>query len=81
MIELTRLNGHVMLVNSDLIKHAEAIPDTVLTLVTGDKLVVLGSCSEVLTRTLSYRSQVLQGAWPSADAALLASSAINMPQA
>jgi flagellar protein FlbD len=69
MIELTRLNGHALIVNSDLIKHVEAIPDTTLTLVTGEKLVVLEPCSEVLSRTLLYRSQVLQHAWPSADSA------------
>lgn len=37
MIELTRLNGEHMVVNSDLIRYAEASPDTVITLVTGDK--------------------------------------------
>jgi flagellar protein FlbD len=70
MIELTRLNGHALIVNSDLIKHAEAIPDTTLTLVTGEKLVVLESSAEVLLRTLHYRAQVLKHAWPSAEAAL-----------
>ncbi len=75
MIELTRLNGHPLLVNSDLIKHVEAIPDTTLTLVTGEKLVVLESCSDVLARTLQYRSSVLQHAWPSADTALTAHTA------
>ena len=78
MIELTRLNGHHLLVNSDLIKHVEAIPDTTLTLVTGEKLVVLESCAEVLTRTLHYRAAVLEQAWPSADAAIMAHSAMRL---
>jgi flagellar protein FlbD len=78
MIQLTRLNGHPLIVNSDLIKHAEAIPDTTLTLVTGDKLVVLESCSDVLMRTLHYRAQVLQEAWPSADAAIAAYNAAGL---
>ena len=77
MIELTRLNGHALLVNSDLIKHAEAIPDTTLTLVTGEKLVVLESCAEVLARTLQYRSSVLAEAWPSADPAYSAHNALR----
>ena len=77
MIELTRLNGHVLLVNSDLIKHAEAIPDTTLTLVTGEKLVVLESCADVLVRTLQYRASVLARAWPSADVACCASNALQ----
>ncbi len=77
MIELTRLNGHHLLVNSDLIKHVEAIPDTTLTLVTGDKLVVLESCADVLARTLHYRAATLEHAWPSADAAIVAHNALS----
>jgi flagellar protein FlbD len=78
MIELTRLNGHPMVVNSDLIKHAEAIPDTTLTLVTGEKLVVLESCGQVLNRTLRYRAQVLAEAWPSAATAITAHNAVKI---
>ena len=40
MIELTRLNGQPMVLNSDLIKTAEASPDTMLTLINGEKLIV-----------------------------------------
>jgi hypothetical protein len=40
MIELTRLNGNPMVLNSDLIKTAEASPDTMLTLINGEKLIV-----------------------------------------
>ncbi len=70
MIELTRLNGSTLVVNSDLIKYAEASPDTVLTLVTGEKLVVLESCAEVQERTLAWRTDVLRHAWPEADVAV-----------
>ena len=75
MVEMTRLNGHTFLVNADLIKHAEAIPDTTLTLVTGEKLVVLESCTEVMHRTLAWRASLLRAAWPTADSALLAHGA------
>ena len=66
MIELTRLNGSHLAINCDLIKYAEASPDTVLTLITGEKLVVLEPCSEVSQRTLDYRAAVLRKAWPEA---------------
>jgi flagellar protein FlbD len=59
MIELTRLNGNPMLVNSDLIKTAEASPDTMLTLITGEKLIVRESCEEVVERVLEYRARLL----------------------
>ena len=75
MVQMTRLNGHTFLVNADLIKHVEAIPDTTLTLVTGEKLVVLESCGEILMRTLAWRASLLREAWPTADTALLAHAA------
>ena len=72
MIELTRLNGSHFAVNCDLIKYAEAAPDTVLTLITGEKLVVLEPCDEVSRRTLEYRASVLRTAWPEAASSLSA---------
>jgi flagellar protein FlbD len=80
MIELTRLNGSPLAVNCDLIKYAEAAPDTVLTLITGEKLVVLEPCSEVTRRTLHYRAAVLSAAWPEAASALSAKSANDADQ-
>jgi flagellar protein FlbD len=59
MIEVTRLNGHPMLVNSDLIKIAEASPDTMLTLIHGEKLIVRESCAEILEKVLAYRALLL----------------------
>jgi flagellar protein FlbD len=59
MIELTRLNGNRMVLNSDLIKTAEASPDTMLTLINGEKLIVRESCDEVVERIIAYRARLL----------------------
>lgn len=59
MIELTRLNGTTMVLNSDLIKTAEASPDTMLTLITGEKLIVQEECDVVVERILAWRSRLL----------------------
>jgi flagellar protein FlbD len=59
MIELTRLNGNAMMLNSDLIKTAEESPDTMLTLINGEKLIVRESCAEVVARVLAYRARLL----------------------
>ena len=59
MIELTRLNGAPMVLNSDLIKTAEASPDTMLTLINGEKLIVREDCAEVVERVLAYRARLL----------------------
>ena len=77
MIELTRLNGSRLAINCDLIKYAEAAPDTVLTLITGEKLVVLEPCGEVTQLVLDYRAAVLRKAWPEAASALIAKSAYD----
>jgi flagellar protein FlbD len=59
MIELTRLNGNPMVLNSDLIKTAEASPDTMLTLINGEKLIVREDCAEVTERVVAYRARLL----------------------
>ena len=59
MIELTRLNGTPMVLNSDLIKTAEAAPDTMLTLIHGEKLIVRDTIAEVMERVLAYRARLL----------------------
>jgi flagellar protein FlbD len=59
MIELTRLNGNQMVLNSDLIKTAEASPDTMLTLINGEKLIVREEIGEVVERVLAYRARLL----------------------
>jgi flagellar protein FlbD len=59
MIQLTRLNNQPLAVNADLIKFVEQAPDTVLTLVTGEKLVVRESAKEVLDRILEFRRSIL----------------------
>jgi flagellar protein FlbD len=72
MIELTRLNGSRLSINCDLIKFVDSAPDTLLTLVTGEKLVVLEARVEVMRKVVEYRATVIRLAWPEADAALAA---------
>lgn len=70
MIELTRLNGQKLYLNCDLLKYAEASPDTVLTLITGDKIVVGETCEDVIALAAAFRADVLKQAWPDAASAL-----------
>ncbi|SFS14692.1 flagellar protein FlbD [Granulicella pectinivorans] len=64
MIQLTRLNGTHLTVNCDLIRYMEASPDTVLTMIGGEKLVVLEPCEAIAEIVLHYHAQVLRMAWP-----------------
>jgi len=59
MIDLTRLNNRVLSLNADLIKYVEQSPDTVITLVTGEKLVVKESADEVVRRVIEFRRKLL----------------------
>lgn len=67
MIQLTRLNNHPLAVNSDLIKFIEQAPDTVITLVTGEKILVRESAEEILNRIVEFRRSVLSGVVPGWD--------------
>ena len=55
MITLTRLNGSQFVVNSDLVELMEASPDTVITLTTGRKLVVVETVDQVIARVKEFR--------------------------
>jgi len=62
MIQLTRLNHVPLVLNSDLIEHMEVTPDTVVTLTSGQKFVVLESAEEVLDRIIQFRRSIVAGA-------------------
>lgn len=64
MIQLTRLNNIPLAVNSDLIKYVEAAPDTVITLLNGEKLVVRETTEQVIERVRDFRRSLI----PSPDA-------------
>jgi flagellar protein FlbD len=55
MIRLTRINRAPLVLNSDLIEHVEATPDTVIALTTGQKLMVLESAEEVVQKVIEFR--------------------------
>jgi len=61
VIRLTRLNGHPIALNSDLIKFVENAPDTVITLTSGEKVLVRENGDEVLRLVLEFRRSVLAG--------------------
>ena len=61
MIRLTRLNSQAITVNSDLIQFVESNPDTVITLVNGDKILVHETAAEVVERVIAFRRAVISG--------------------
>ena len=58
MITLTRLDNRVIVLNSELIKMLEATPDTIVTLINGDTVLVRESVEEVVAKAIDYARQV-----------------------
>jgi uncharacterized protein YlzI (FlbEa/FlbD family) len=61
MIRLTRLNGSSIALNSDLIKFVENAPDTVITLINGEKMIVRESTEELIRKLVEFRRAILAG--------------------
>ena len=57
MIKVTKLNGRELMVNADLIEFIESTPDTLISLTTGRKIMVLEDLEEVVKRTVGYRAK------------------------
>jgi len=55
MIKLTQLGGEPFVLNADLIRYVESRPDTYITLVSGDRIVVKETMDEVVERSLKYQ--------------------------
>jgi flagellar protein FlbD len=58
MILLTRLNSEPVLINSDLIVTAEANPDTVIALSTGERIRVRETLAEISLLVVGFRRQI-----------------------
>ena len=60
MIDVTKIDGREITVNSDLIETLEEIPETVITLTTGKKIIVKESRQKVKNLVKSYKQEIFQ---------------------
>ncbi len=58
MIRLSRLNGKEFYLNCELIKFIESTPDTLITLTTGEKLMVKETLEEVVQASLGFKKSL-----------------------
>jgi flagellar protein FlbD len=58
MIPLRRLNNQAIMVNADLIESLEATPDTVVTLTSGNKLLVRDSMEEIQAKIRDFKRSI-----------------------
>ena len=55
MITLTRLNASKLIVNAEMVEFVESTPDTIISLLSGKKVVVAEPVDEVIGQIVEYR--------------------------
>jgi len=54
MITVTRLNGKTIVINAEMIRSVEENPDTTITLINGDHIIVSESMKQVVEAAILY---------------------------
>lgn len=57
LIRLTKLDGTPIVLNADLIRYVEQLPDTYITLTSGDRMIVRESMEHVMDLSIAYQQQ------------------------
>lgn len=60
MIRLTRLNGHVFVLNAELIQEIDANPDTMVTLANGQRIMVREPVEEIRQAVIAYKHEIFK---------------------
>ena len=58
MIRLTKINGEAFILNSELIKFMEETPDTIITLLNSEKVIVAENTDEIIHRIIEFKRSV-----------------------
>ena len=58
MIKITHLNDRESMVNAELIEFVESTPDTLITLVTGKKLMVKENAEDIVAAIKNYKKEI-----------------------
>ncbi len=60
MITVTRINDNPITINAELIEFVESTPDTIITTMTGKKIIVKDSVDEVIEKIVDYRQRCFE---------------------
>jgi flagellar protein FlbD len=55
MVKVTRLNDTQVVINADLIEFVEEIPDTIISLTNGKKIMVKETVEEIIEKVAQFR--------------------------
>lgn len=61
VIDVTKMNGMVFTVNADLIESVDEVPDTVITLTTGKKIMVQETRTRIKELVMLYKHSIFTG--------------------
>lgn len=60
MITVTRINDQTITINAELIEFIESTPDTIISTITGKKILVKDSVEEVIEKVIRYRQRCFE---------------------
>jgi len=60
MIVVKKINGEEIIVNCELIERIEFSPHAVMTLTTGEKLIVDETRDDILRKVIAYKREILK---------------------
>jgi len=60
MITVKRINNTMVTINADLIEFVESTPDTIITTITGKKIIVKDPVDEVIDKIVAYRQRCFE---------------------
>ncbi len=61
MIEVTRLDDSKVWINADLVKFVKGSPDTIITLSTGERIIVKEEVKDVCKKIVEYYRAIYRG--------------------
>lgn len=61
MIDVTKMNGLPFTINADLIESVDEVPDTVITLISGKKIMVQESRMQIKNLVKNYKQDIFSG--------------------
>lgn len=61
MIKLVGMSGKELILNDEQIEKIEEVPETVITLVNGNKYIVEEDPDEVINKIIEFKKKVLKG--------------------
>ncbi|MCM8710978.1 flagellar FlbD family protein [Clostridium sp. SYSU_GA19001] len=60
MVRLTGINNKEIILNADHIEKLESVPESLITLINGNKYIVLESTEEIINKVIEYKNKIFK---------------------